>query len=316
MYTKKNKESGSNTIPIYLFAGFLGSGKTTFLVNVLKYFQTQNKKMAVIINEIGMVNIDGEYIDDDIPKKEILGGCICCSVGNDLGDTIIDLQQNYHIDSIFIELTGVANPQEVISLLSEVALRVKIDLQLITTVIDAAYVIDLFRRSESNYTISLIIEQIKSGGLILLNKSDKVSFEDIHFLKGIIRKHNPHALVKETSHCQIDYTILESNLKPKAINNGYHHENLHTHVHVYTHYFDYFLTVEQFKSLFNNLSKEIYRAKGIIQFKDKKGPMLFQYAHGELEMMRISSGKKENNVAVFIGENFSKKQLVEEINRL
>lgn len=81
------------SIPVYVLSGFLGSGKTTLLTRILNYLKLKGKRPAVIMNEIGDVNLDGLLINDDVPVAEMLNGCICCTIREDLSSTLLDI---YH----------------------------------------------------------------------------------------------------------------------------------------------------------------------------------------------------------------------------
>lgn len=79
------------TIPVYVLSGFLGSGKTTLLTRMLEYFLQQNKRPAVVMNEIGDVNLDGILVDDKVPLAEMLNGCICCTIREDLSKSLLTI---------------------------------------------------------------------------------------------------------------------------------------------------------------------------------------------------------------------------------
>lgn len=93
----------TQSIPIYLLSGFLGSGKTTLLKQLLDQLKENGKKPAIIMNEVGDVNVDSHLIDHNIPMKEMLSGCICCTISGDLGMTILNLCREYQPDVIVIE---------------------------------------------------------------------------------------------------------------------------------------------------------------------------------------------------------------------
>jgi G3E family GTPase len=133
------------TIPVYVLSGFLGSGKTTLLTNMLKYFLQQNKRPAVIMNEIGDVNLDGMLVDDNVPMAEMLNGCICCTIREDLSKSLLSLVRNEKPDVIIIESTGIANPLELIEGITNTSLIVGIDLPQVVTVVSAPHFLDVSR---------------------------------------------------------------------------------------------------------------------------------------------------------------------------
>ena len=96
------------TIPVYLLSGFLGSGKTTLLNHLIDYYKALNVKTAVVMNELGDVNLDGQFIDDDVPMAEMLSGCICCTIRGDLSLELKQLIDEHNPDVVLIESTGAA----------------------------------------------------------------------------------------------------------------------------------------------------------------------------------------------------------------
>lgn len=101
-------------INISILGGFLGSGKTTLLQNILKEEKKRNRKVAVLLNEIGEHSVDTDIIGTKIPLKELLNGCICCTLKNELEIQLLSLYQQHQPDVIYIETTGVAHPLEVL----------------------------------------------------------------------------------------------------------------------------------------------------------------------------------------------------------
>ncbi|WP_394237239.1 CobW family GTP-binding protein [Niallia oryzisoli] len=298
------------SIPIYLLTGYLGSGKTTLLKNTLSYFSHIGKKAAVIMNEVGEINVDGYSLETDTPVAEILGGCICCSVSGDLKNTIIQVCEDYTPDVIIIESTGVALPRDTISAITEASLYIEVELKSNVTVIDAHYLLELMENKGRTY--QMIKEQIFYGDILILNKMDRVPSEKISELKNTIHHWNSNAVIQTTTHCKVSFDFLDETISRsnpiKPLGSSKH--SSHNHVMVYTHYFDRPIERQTFEDLIKTLPQTIYRAKGILHFKDTNGPMVFQYAYKELEMIRMTAKSELTNVAVFIGERFSKEKLI------
>lgn len=101
-------------VSVHILTGFLGSGKTTLLTRALDYFKLNGKKPAVLMNELGDVNLDGMMVDEEVPMTEMLGGCICCTIRGDLGMELKQLIQDHKPDVVFVESTGAANPMEML----------------------------------------------------------------------------------------------------------------------------------------------------------------------------------------------------------
>lgn len=101
-------------VEIIILSGFLGSGKTTFLQKILAKEQQAERKVGVIMNEVGKVSIDSDSVPKETPLKELLNGCVCCTLSGEFEIQIAVLLREYDLDVIYIETTGVAHPIEVL----------------------------------------------------------------------------------------------------------------------------------------------------------------------------------------------------------
>ena len=99
---------------VYILSGFLGSGKTTLLKGLLQSFKEQEKKPAVLMNELGSVSIDSDVVEEDTALRELLDGCICCTISEKLEAQLQELLVNEDFDVLVIETTGAAHPVEVV----------------------------------------------------------------------------------------------------------------------------------------------------------------------------------------------------------
>jgi G3E family GTPase len=321
------------TIPVFVLSGFLGSGKTTLLTNILEFYLQQNKRPAVIMNEIGDVNLDGMLVDDNVPMAEMLNGCICCTIREDLSKSLLSIVRNEKPDVIIIESTGIANPLELIEGITNTSLIVGIDLRLVVTVVSAPHFLDTSRGAKGK-TARLMEEQIRCADLILLNKIDLIEEKDTNEVNIRLRELNPKARIEETMRCKVELSSLvnmtsktnkqspshEQEIKMKKVlqvlpNDGQQHHT-HNHVMVYTHYFDKPIDHKKFEKLFAQLPAEVYRAKGILQFTKSEDRFLFQYAYREMEIIKLDTQKEVQNVAVFIGEHFDKERVYQAIREL
>src|SRR5688572_21209963 len=118
-YTKK-RENQRMRIPVFVLSGFLGSGKTTLLLRLLDEAKTRGLQPGVIMNELGSMDVDGHILNghSDTAIEKLLDGCVCCSRRSELAGSIQTLTKQ-NPDVIFIELTGVANPEEIADALTE-----------------------------------------------------------------------------------------------------------------------------------------------------------------------------------------------------
>ncbi|CAM4340070.1 G3E family GTPase [Paenibacillus endophyticus] len=349
-------------IPIHLLSGFLGSGKTTLLRRLLDYYTAQGKKPAVIMNELGDINLDGQLVGDEVPMAEMLSGCICCTMRGDLGVEISMLVKEHQPDVIFIESTGAANPMETLDGVTEAAMYQAIDLRSVVTVVDGPELLARSRDGKGR-TFKLMLEQIRCATVLLINKVDRLEPEQLVEAQQQLRELNAHAQIIATVRCAIDdWSWLEaadhSSAPPSnhmvegtTINEGAacsvngctadhhhaghqadhhadhhhadghqpdHHDQHHSHDHVMvvTYYWQKPVNSEAFEALLQRLPANIYRAKGIVTFTDAPSRFLFQYAYKESDFMRIDPQGHVNDVAVFIGEHFSKEWLLNELKQL
>ncbi|RCX17091.1 G3E family GTPase [Fontibacillus phaseoli] len=328
------------TTPIYILSGFLGSGKTTLLQHLLSYWKDLGLRPAVIMNELGEINLDGQLIREEVPMAEMLGGCICCTIRGDLSVQLYELVKQERPDVVVIEATGAANPMEIFDAVTESSLYMKLDIRPMITVVDAAHLAELYA-SQQGKTYRLMLEQIRCGSDLILNKIDRISPETQQEMKELLGKLNPYARVIPAVKCEVDLPYLlekrqhqEDQFPPESPKHVHeqkldpvheHHEEAehyhatdslathshasHDHVTVYTHYFSGPVNSVVFEQFIKDLPREIYRGKGILRFSDTSSRFLFQYAYREADYLKITPQGDVPDVAVFIGEHFDQTAL-------
>ena len=212
-------------IPVLLLTGYLGSGKTTLLNRIL----TNNKgiRFAVIVNDIGEVNIDASLIQQGgvVSQKNdslvaLQNGCICCTLQTDLINQLHDLAAQKAYDYIVIEASGICEPAPIAQTLCSYPQMVPQFAQdgmpvldCICTVVDALRIRDEFDGGEqlAHYVpkeedlAALVIEQIEFSNIVLLNKASEVSEEELARIKSIIRAIQPTAEIIETNYCDVPF---------------------------------------------------------------------------------------------------------------
>jgi G3E family GTPase len=309
--------------PIVVISGFLGSGKTTLLTKWIEYYKSMNQQVAVIMNELGDVNLDGLMIDANIPMAEMLSGCICCTIRGDLGTTIMNLVEQENPDVILIESTGAANPLELIDGITESSLYGRTHLQFVVIIVDGPHLLELSAKGVGK-TYRLMQEQIRCADLVLLNKMDLVEPIQLPQLHRIVRDINATARLIETIQCDVDPALLvpeqanvnrQIKLDPSPDSHTHHS---HDHVMVYTHYFDSPVDSERFEQFISELPQSIYRAKGVLRFTDTPADsrFLFQYAYRESDYMRITPQKDVPDVLVLIGEHIPQAEIKSLLDRI
>ena len=221
-----------NKIPVLLLTGYLGSGKTTLLNRIL----TNNKgiRFAVIVNDIGEVNIDASLIQQGgvVSQKDdslvaLQNGCICCTLQTDLINQLHELAAQKAYDYIVIEASGICEPAPIAQTLCSYAQMVPQfaqdglpTLDCICSVVDALRLRDEFGNGDKLRYVTkeedlaaLVTEQIEFCNIILLNKASEVSEEELAHVKAIIRAIQPHAEIIETNYCDVPFEkILHTGL--------------------------------------------------------------------------------------------------------
>ena len=215
-------------IPVLLITGYLGSGKTTLLNRILT--NTQGIRFAVIVNDIGEVNIDASLIQkggvvsqQDDSLVALQNGCICCSLKMDLIAQLHDLAAQKAFDYIVIEASGICEPAPIAQTLCSYAQMVPgfaqdglPVLDCICSVVDALRIRDEFDKGDAlahfipkeEDLAALVIEQIEFSNMILLNKASEVSEDELARIKSIIRAIQPTAEIIETNFCDVDLEKL------------------------------------------------------------------------------------------------------------
>ena len=208
-------------VPITLLTGYLGAGKTTLINEVLA--NQEGYKVAVIVNDIGEVNIDasliargGEVTMADNNLVPLTNGCICCTLNEDLINQILDLIQTGRFDYIMIEASGICEPIPIAQSIAVLDGTFDPDAKIakldnIVSVVDVARLADEFGCGEKllddsvedEDIESLIIQQIEFCNTIVLNKVDTISDEQLETVKSIIRKLQPKAKIIETNYCKV-----------------------------------------------------------------------------------------------------------------
>lgn len=249
-------------IPVLLITGYLGSGKTTLLNRILN--NNRGIKFAVIVNDIGEVNIDANLIEQGgvVGKKDdslvaLQNGCICCTLKMDLVEQLHDITCMDKFDYIAIEASGICEPEPIAQTICSIPQMGKkylenglARLDCIVTVVDALRMRDefgcgddLMKKHIGEEDIeNLVIQQVEFCNKILLNKVDEVSSEELDRIKKIIRALQPKAEILECNYGDVDFDkILHTGLFDfeKVVTSatwireleGHHDEDEHEHEH-------------------------------------------------------------------------------------
>ena len=314
----------ANKIPVTILTGYLGAGKTTLLNRILT--EKHHQKIAVIVNEYGEVGIDNQLVvDADEEILEMNNGCICCTVRGDLIRILRTLvfsmeQGKVKFDRVLIETTGLADPAPVAqTFFMDELLSEKFEVDSIITVVDSKHITrHLDGHDEAQ-------EQIAFADVIILNKTDLVSNDDLQSLERRLTNINPAAKRLHAQNCNINLRdILGINtfdvnrkleIDPHFLEDHHHHDH-DDKVSSIAFREDKPLDLEKVDQWMSYLvqkkGEDLLRYKGILHIKGMEKRVVFQGLH------MLFSGYpdrkwKENETRlselVFIGKDLNKEEL-------
>jgi G3E family GTPase len=324
-------------IPVTVLTGYLGAGKTTLLNRILS--EPHGKKYAVIVNEFGEIGIDNDLVvgaDEEV--FEMNNGCICCTVRGDL-IRIIDglLKRKGQFDGILVETTGLADPAPVAQtfFLDDIVNK-HTTLDAVVTVADAKWLKDRLKDAPEAKN------QVGFADIILLNKIDLVSPEELRDIERHIRVINPYAKIHRTKRCNMDIKTLLGQgafdlqrileIEPEFLEGDHHHKHDHGHDHHnhsggWKNYHDEImqslslrsdkpLDPDRFLPWINELvateGPKILRCKGILSFRNDPQRFVLQGVHMVLDGNHQRDWKpdeKRKSRLVFIGRELDVKAI-------
>lgn len=226
----------TNKLPVTVLSGFLGAGKTTVLSHILN--NRQNKKVAVIVNDMSEINIDSAIVQNEVSLNrseeklvEMSNGCICCTLREDLLDEVNKLAEEGRFDYLVIESTGISEPLPVAETFtfadeSGVSLSDVASLDTMVTVVDAVNFLNDYEKAQylqdtdeslgeedERSVADLLVDQVEFADIILVSKTDLAETKDIERLTAILKTLNTHAKIIPITQGQVDIdSVLSTGL--------------------------------------------------------------------------------------------------------
>ncbi len=283
----------SDKTNIYLLAGFLGSGKTTLLNRILSW-ETDLSDTVVLVNEFGKIGIDGSIIRSKSSGRDVIeltSGCICCTLTDELIDTLVDIRERFRPRRILLEATGVAEPKSIIEIIGSDLLRERMRIEKTITVLGIRYW--LGRESYGPFFMS----QVEQADLILLNKIDTVPKERLQEAVNDLQAIVPKCTILPTLHCAVDPEIIWN--RSSALRLGNFYTSLPTSAigpavdkdgpsnkdRITYDTFDFVserpLDEAHFHAFLKSLPWQLFRIKGPVRFHDRIS--LLNYVSGQID---------------------------------
>jgi G3E family GTPase len=294
---------------LIVLTGFLGSGKTTFLSRFIEEQAARNGFVAVVQNEIGQKGLDGKLLGQSYAVTEVDEGCVCCTLAGNLRSALSGILSEFQPDFVVLETTGLANPA---NLLSEIAdLDDMLEFASVTTVIDAA----CSPRALTDHEVAR--NQVQLADVLILNKTDLVTERDLAALEARIRELNPMADLHRATRGDVPSTVLYGVNFRKVLKRpgpiltpmGHHATHCDDGIQSALIELDFPLDRRSFQAGVSALPHQVLRAKGVVRFRDKDTPEIFQYVPGHHALTRAEE-EPESCFMVIIGQEITR--IVEE----
>ncbi len=311
-------ETDTNLVPVTVLTGYLGAGTTTLLNRILT--ENHGRRYAVVINEFGELGVDNDLVvDSDEEVFEMNNGCICCTVRGDLIRIVNGLMKRRDkFDGIIIETTGLANPAPVAqTFFVDEDVRARARLDAIVTVVDAKH---LPQRLQDSHEAA---DQIAFADVIVLNKTDLVSEEELAEVERLIRAINKFAVIHRTQRSAVAIAdvldrgafdlnrVLER--EPDFLTDETHEHN--DDINSVSFEVSKPLDQDKFNAWIGGLlaekGQDLLRTKGILNYAGETRRFAFQAVHMIADGDFIGPWKDADRRSkiVFIGRNLNRPQL-------
>lgn len=303
--------------------GFLGAGKTTFIINALEELGS-DEKTVVLVNEFGEVGIDGDLLSSQGGNVvEMPSGCICCTLQTDFRAQILDISRTLKPHRVIIEPTGVATISQINSIVGAELFEKTIEKIHNIMIADAAGFMELYKANRH-----FVESQVENAHLVLLNKCDRVKKRKAQVIRSAISAINPEITILMTEYGAVDWAEYRLALSTVVSEDRHHHHETEDHHHheeedelgyksfgclFGSQSFDYEALERFFQKLNVSDSRmgSIVRAKGVFQIGDKW--LLMELASGEFSSQPLK--QSDQSKVTIIGNNLNQEMITDSLNQ-
>lgn len=301
------KGDGKKRTNVILIVGFLGAGKTTLLKHILSYDKDMSDTV-VIVNEFGEVGIDGSILKGMGEVVELTSGCICCTLALGVRKTLRDVIDNIAPEWIFIEASGVADPNNIIPIVGEFIEGGDVDSLKTVTVVES----DLWGARE--VLGALFYNQLRSADLIIFNKVDLIDEDGLKIAMEEIGEVAVDSMIVPAVEARVDMKIIKEGIRGGAdfLHKGGDWEKTETTDFITFSFLEARpINEARFKEFLRSLPFGMFRIKGSIRFSDQT--MFLSYVGGKVELSEMSDSTdvgEEMTRLSFVGWEVDKDDII------
>lgn len=300
MSSRNAKKAVASPIPITIISGFLGAGKTSLLKYILE--SQVDKRIAVLVNDFGQLNIDAEQISTiEGETVSLTNGCICCTIRDDLLTEVLRLFEKKMLpEHIIIEASGISDPTLVAHTFLMPAMQGVVEVDSIISVVDSEQFLDLDHQFKD-----LAQRQIKVADLILINKIDLINKDKLDRVRSQVKRLSPKARILETINSMAPLHLLLGTHSFDVNNIDKIGNKVHVEFKTWTYHSDEKFTFMAVRKALEDIPDSIYRIKGFIHLEAVPGNQgIFQMTGGRswLRLGNFWQETERKTRLVFIGK--------------
>ena len=307
-------EAPRRRMPVVLLTGFLGAGKTTLLLRWLRESPATGLRMGVVMNEFGLESVDSQILDrPGLPLRQVSGGCVCCAPDNELDRAVRQLVESGECDYVVVETSGLADPDNVIDLLTDPELLPIARLQAVVTVVDGAWFLRPSEQGDIGERV-LARRQVQFADVVGISRCDRITEAERDEVCRLVAGMNPDAeavrlpfglpeigtlLARAAGEHRIEVEAASGDPAAAAATA----EHLHARYRSLTWRFPGPVDRPAFERFLTRLDpKAVVRAKGFVRFRHDPSKLhLFQTVWGHHLIEEFPFQPAPDPVAVLIG---------------